>query len=290
MNDVTTDLISMYIEITQSSPINTLGKPFTYYYADDRDVKTDIISSHLFEIDIKSAFPTICKIMFGHEHPFVQNIYALDDKLERNIYIATTLKQQSQIDGHTYLNDLNLYCKILILNYVYSKYEDISVIEYVKDGILIRGVRKPKVTPMQKRFLEFVQSYNIEFHENIIPTYMRFNKTSIYVKSKEKIKVKGRFHDPPEFIIDSLKKLLSGNIYDFKLLNKMKKVYTNLFFEILKQSSLLDDLKYYYEFGDGKYVNKTGTLSTLSDIYPKGYLVEFIYPILSLLRLNRKII
>lgn len=287
MSDVVNWLIQLYMDIVEENPISKLGKPFTYYYADD--VKTDIVATNLVEVDIKSAFPTICCILFGDNHPFVQNIFALDDKLQRNIYIATTLKQQSQVDGGTYLNDLNLLCKILILSFVYTKYQDISILEYVKDGILIRGTRRvDNNAKSYGQLLDFIKRHNIEYHEDPVKLYTRFNKTSIFMYDK-KTKVKGRFHNPPEYILKFIELINNGNIYNKQLLYDVKKIYSDIHYEIIKTISVAD-IKYYYEFDDNKYINNIGMLSSLTDIYPKGYLTEFIYPFLSLLRMNKKVV
>ena len=63
-----------------------------YYQA---DIEKSIISvKDVYEIDIKSAFPTICRIMFREEKEFIDRLNELqEDKLARNIFISTTLKE-----------------------------------------------------------------------------------------------------------------------------------------------------------------------------------------------------
>jgi len=141
------DLMTLFVDITVDCDIAQLGPPFSYYYADV--LKSNLLAKDVFEVDVKSAFPTICKLYFGEEHPFVKSIFAIDSKLERNIFIATTLKQQAEQDGGHYLNELNLWSKILVLGYTYCRYEDVSIIQYVKDGVIIRGKLRDLINTLQ---------------------------------------------------------------------------------------------------------------------------------------------
>jgi hypothetical protein len=270
------------MDLTKECNIRQLGPPFTYYYSEE--TKSNILAKNVIEIDVKSAFPTICKILFGENHTFVQNIFNIQDKLQRNIFISTTLTEQSKIDGQHYLNELNLWSKMLILSYAYSNYEEIHILEYVKDGILIKGEKKnnPSI-----ELDTFIKKYQIEFHEKIKTYYIRFNKTSI--SSDSKIKVKGQYHDPPEYFKHILDSFLKGNIYDSELLNHIKRAYSSIYFNILLKSKLNDELKYYYEFQEKKYLdNRNRLTSNIFELYPKSYLFEFIYPLLSLLRTDYK--
>ena len=104
------ELIDIFINITKGESIAQIGSPFLFYYSDDID--KDILIKDIFSIDIKSAFPTICKILFGDESEFVKKIYSFDKKLERNIFISTTLKQWSQITKVDYLSEVTLLSKI----------------------------------------------------------------------------------------------------------------------------------------------------------------------------------
>lgn len=279
------DLMTLYIDIVSECSIGQLGPPFSYYYADD--VQTNLLAKDVIEVDIKSAFPTICKLYFGEDHPFVKNIFALEDKLERNIYIATTLKQQADLDGSQYLNELNLWSKIFVLGYTYSKYKDISIIQYVKDGVIIQGKLKDTFTQNQHIFLNYIVDHNIIFHETPILYYIRFNKTSI-IKTSNELKVKGKFRNLPKYIeTELLPRFFNGEIYDSDLLYHIRDIYSRTYFEILKGGKLFMDIEYFYGLNENQYLNIQENFGGLGNICPKIYLIGIIYPILSLFRINQ---
>jgi len=278
------DLIPLFVQIVSEEKFKKLGSPFTYNLSDD--VKTNILTRGAFEIDIKSAFPTICKLMYGENDSFVQNIYNIEDKIERNKYIAITLKQQGDKDGKQYLADLNLWSKILTMGYVYSRFKDIVVIQYIKDGVVFIGTHKNKIDNISNQFISFIKNNKIVFHERQIDTFIRFNKTSIVTHGKE-ISVKGDYKDLPPFIHQEiLPSLLSGGIYDYPLLNDVKKIYSKIYFQTLRGGSLVDEINHYYKI-NGQYLNSTGKYDSLLNVEPRSYLRYIIYPILSLCRLSQ---
>lgn len=286
MSSIRQYLINLYLNCTKDCPIRQLGPPFTFYYSEE--TKTNLLSRNLIEIDIKSAFPTICKMLFGANHPFVQNIFNIEDKLQRNIFISTTLTAQSKIDGEHYLNELNLWSKMLILAYTYINYENITLIEYVKDGLLIKGdLIHYNQNPYKLNLDKFIKENNIQFHEKEKRLYLRYNKTSIL--QNDRLKIKGLFHDPPPFFILTLKKFFENKLYDNKLLKELVKIYSNTYWQILYKAKLKDEINLYYKFQDGKYLDKQNKLTNdISKIYPKAYLRELYYPALSLLRSEHK--
>ena len=77
----------------------------------------------------------------------------------------------------------------------------------------------------------------------------------------------------------------NGNIYDSKLLNEVKNIYSKSFFNILYNSSLKEEIDYYYKIND-RYINDNNELDILENMNPKIYLYHIIYPVLSLLRGN----
>jgi hypothetical protein len=276
-------VMELYVEITKECPIGTLGPPFTYYH--NEQIKSNVLATDLVELDVKSAFPTICRLYFGEKHQFVKEIERIDGKLKKNIYIATTLKAQSQVDGKPYLNELNLWSKILILGYTYCKYDSISILQYVKDGAVLKGELRNEITPDMDKFLQFTIDSDIIFHDKPIDLYVRFNKTSIikYFSSSE-YSIKGSFRNLPKYIHDEvLTSFFNGEIYNKQLLLDIKNKYSKLFFEILYNSHLKEDIDYYYLIND-KYLDINGKLGQLKTLDPKIYLLQIIYPILSLLR------
>lgn len=275
--------ILLFSEITADRDIARLGPPYSYYYSDE--IKSNILAENVIEIDIKSAFPTICKIYFGKDHQFVKNIFEINDKLKRNIYISTTLKEQSELDDGKYLNELNLWSKILVLGYVYSRYNEVVILQFIKDGAIIKGKLKDDISENENQFLNFIIDNDVEFHEHHLDYYIRFNKTSI-IKSPSKIDIKGKYKALPKFIQDTVfPRFFNGDIYDYKLLNSIRQIYSSLYFNILYNSNITDYISDYYSI-DGQYLDKHDQFSTLTKICPKMYLINIIYPVLSLFRLK----
>lgn len=268
------NLIELYSDITKECSINNVGEIFSYYYADNS--KTAMSSLDVIELDISSAFPTICKIIFGKDHEFVNQIYQMSNKLERNIFIATTLKEQST-DNNNYLQLLNIYSKIICLGKIYNEYENVNILEYKKDGAIFTANRKNKLD--NNEFSNFLDLNEIDFHINEIDVYLRFNNTSIYKYSNDVI-VKGKYKSPPQYIQENLLNIFKN---PFKT-NEFENIYSDRMFKILKISKLFDLVKYYYMF-ENKYITLENTFSNnISDCYPKQILRNFLFPVLLLLR------
>jgi hypothetical protein len=275
-----------YSQLTSKCPISKLGEIFSYYYADINDVH--ILARDCIELDIRSAFPTICKIMFGEDNAFVKKIFSIEDKFERNKFIAIKLKAKQERENHhtKYIEDLNNYCKQFTFGKVYNNYNDVNILEYKKDSLLFNGETSD---PIFQSVEDCLNDNNVEFRETKIDSYIRFEKTSIYVNSKNII-VKGKFKDCPEFIIDEVlpELLINNNLYNFNNLNKIKTKYSNKYFEILKQNNLINKIKYYYSFGDNQFLDSNGKFTkSIRDIDPNQILIKFLYPIISLLRSER---
>jgi len=278
------DLIPLFVEIVTDIKFKTLGSPYTYQLADE--LETNLLAKSVFEIDIKSAFPTICKLMYGEDDPFVKKIYSIENKIERNKFIAITLKKQGEIDNKAYLSDLNLWSKILTMGYIYSKFIDVVIIQYIKDGAIFIGTYNENISDIQNTFIDFIIKNQVIFHERRIDTFIRFNKTSI-VKCRNEITIKGDYHDLPKYICETIiPSLLGGSIYDYELLNRIKRVYSNTYCQIVKNSAMVNEVKYLYEI-NGSYLNIFGKPDSLKNLDPLSYLRYIIYPILSLCRLNQ---
>ena len=102
--------------------INTI----VYYLA---DIEKSIVSAkNVTEIDIRSAFPTICRLLFNEEKEFINKLDELQaDKLARNIFISTTLK------GTEYLKQLNLIAKMVISSVLMDADPEAKILECKKD-------------------------------------------------------------------------------------------------------------------------------------------------------------
>lgn len=280
---ITDKLLELFVKLTKGESIATIGPPFSYYYSDSSN--TDIIIENCYNVDIKSAFPTICKLLFGINNSFVKKIFEKTDKKERNIYIATTLKDYDRQYHYNFLNDITLLSKILIFCYTYTYYTNISILEYVKDGMYIAANQNNIFNEDQLEFIDILKSYNIQYHDDFIQLYIRFNKTSFYYKNNELI-VKGKYKGLPQGIMDILKKFIEGHIYNTKLLKIIQDYYSDLMFDIVYNGNVSDYLHYLYEFENKKYLNDQNELtSNISEINSKSYLFSIIYPILNLFRI-----
>lgn len=278
------DLIPLFVEIVTDDRFKKLGPPFTYHLAED--IKSNVLVKGAMEIDVKGAFPTICRLMYGDESPFVKEIFAIPDKFERNKYIAITMKQAGDRDGISYLADLNLWSKILVMGYIYSRYDDVVVIQYVKDGVLFLGTPREDFGPKGDTFVDYVIKHEVAFHERRIDNFIRFNRTSVITYGKE-VSIKGNYKDLPEKLQNEvIPSVLGGGIYDYPLLNAVKKLYSKTHYQILRQASLTDDINKLYMI-NGKYLNSSGKLDNLSNLDPRSYLRYILYPILALCRLNQ---
>ena len=80
------NLLGLYTNLKfppQYQELSTIDKHITYYLADHGD---QFISArrqktnYVVELDIKSAFPTICRNFFGEESEFVRKMDSIDEK------------------------------------------------------------------------------------------------------------------------------------------------------------------------------------------------------------------
>lgn len=278
------DLLPLYIDIVKDvGDLGKLGDNYTYYLSDK--TKTSILNTNAIELDIKSAFPTICRLLYGDENSFVKHIFSIDDKFERNKFISIFLTEQSKKDGKYYLQDLNLWSKVLVLGFLYCKYDNVIIIQYIKDGVIFNGNIRESLDDKRYNFSRYIIDNNIVFHEENLDSYIRFNKTTI-TKKQTSIVSKGKYKELPEFINDDIfKRVINGNIHDYVFFNKVKEIYSMKYFTVLKLCSFVDELKKYYMI-NGQYLNSIGNLSSLDSIDPHSYLHFIIYPILALYRMK----
>jgi len=279
------DLIPLYVELVKDTgELGTLGDKYVYQLADT--TKSSILSTNAIEVDIKSAFPTICRLMYGEDNSFVQQIFKIESKFERNKFISIQLTEQSKKDGISYLQDLNFWSKVLVLGYLYAKYEDIVIIQYIKDGVVFNGNIKGNPCDNSNSFNKYVVDNDVTFHEKHLDSFIRFNRTTV-IKLGDKLSVKGIFKDPPQYINDIvIPSIMSGNIYDYKHLEDVKLKYSYKYYMILREAPLTEELTYYYRSND-QYLNEIGKPCGVMDLDPRAYLRYIVYPILSLYRLKQ---
>lgn len=284
------NIIPLYSKITKHCKINNLGPPFAYFEADN--VNSHVYTTNLIDLDISAAFPNICRLYFGSDHPFVKKIFSIKEKRKRNIFISITLTEQSKIDKKNYLQELNFWCKILILGYTYALYKDVNILEYKKDGLLFKGNQKTKLTDDEHEFLLFLENGKIQFHNTLVLQYARFHRTSLYDINKELI-VKGYYKNLPKYLKQQIIELfINGKIYNNELLYNIKERYSHVYSQILIKSNLNNLFHETYAFiknSESSYLASDGKLTkNKSMLNIKTYLIYIVYPILALLKLKVK--
>lgn len=277
------EIIQHYSQLTKDCNINNIYEKFSYYYAEE--LKTSILISNCLDIDIISAYPNICKLIYYKKFPkFIDQIQQKIQKKERNIFIATFLAEQGQNDNFDYLHELNIYCKIFVLSYIYNNYKNIEILEYKKDGVLFTSTIK-QFYEINQDLNIFFKKNNISFHIKNIDLYAYYNKTSIYVINK-KIFFKGKLKEPSSFLYDNIFNLIiKKEIYNNDFLDNIKQLYSPLFLKILYKNNMFHLIHKYYSFQKNKFLTFSGQLTTsINEIDTYQILKQFIYPILYLLR------
>jgi len=281
-------LIEAYTLITQKCEINYLGPPFTYYLADY--LNNNLFVKNVLYLDLKSAYPSICQIYFDKDSEFIEKLNSLPNKLEKNKFIAINLKKLSEINQNKIITEFNILCKVLILGYTYSIFNNPVIIEYIKDGVIIKFSELNKnLDDNQKYFLNFINENNFKIHIEKILSYIRLCKNTSILSFDDynNIIIKGKYKNIPEYIKKLILKFLEGEIYNTILLNEIRIIYSEVFSKIIFASNLIDEIRYYYSF-DKYYLNKYGKLSDKNEFNNEAYLNYIIYPILSMIRLNSK--
>jgi hypothetical protein len=283
------DIFKVYSELTADCPINKIGEYINYYQSDD--LKSNILVRNCIELDMTSAFPNICRYLFSYSDPeFIDKLFSIEKKIEKNIFLTNYLKDKGSKNNKNYLIELTNYAKILTLSYVYNNYDNINILEFKKDGAVFVG---ELIYPKNNTLSEFNNYNNFIYHSNNINLYSRFSRTSIYLKNNE-IDVKGIYKNPPEYIHKYVLPflLLNNDIFSNKL-QSLIDVYSRKFFNILYLSNLFDQIKYYYSFNN-KYLSAELKLEAVpfgpnlkDTVEPFLILKEFIFPLLSLLRLEK---
>lgn len=285
------DILTLYTQITKENELADLNSGLSFYQGDK--INTDILSSNIIEIDIVSAFPTILKILYGEDHNFVKDVFSIEDKLKRNIHISTTLSNDDTINDLPYrIADLNTWCKIIIFGYVHSIYNDVNVFEYKKDSLLFGAEEKRNSEKEHHKFVDFLIKHEVQFHEKKIKHYIRSNKTSYFFI--DQLSIKGVYKNMPVKLKKYILSIFSGELYNKLLLNEIKYNYSLENLHILVKSGLVEDYQQLFAFGADQYLDINGqlkkmssTIKILDDCLPSSYLRVIVYPILSLLRMEK---
>lgn len=242
-----------------------------YYAADENNGKLSA-SKNIYEVDISSAFPTICNHIFSKSDPFIIKLNELTDKLSRNIFISTTLKDTG------YLKQLNLISKMIISTCVMQANPDNDIFELKKDGIVYSGDRIINTDAYEY----YTEELGFKIKENKYNSYVRYNKTSYYVTDDDVI-IKGVYKDRPQYLMDMIKKYyLEGELNT----NELNQIYSNKYYEIIRFNKLNELFDKYYLCENNKYLTKGYRYSPFKTIFkceilPKNYLKMFLYPLLT---------
>lgn len=280
------DIFKKYSGLVADCPIKEIGQNINYYYADD--LKLNVSMSNLIDLDMKSAFPNICKILWPNSD-FVNQLFSIEDKLEKNIFLTNALIKHKEQTGINYLVSLNNYAKMFVLGHVYNTYSDIQIFEFKKDGVLFKGT--PLNGCIDSEFNSYIEE-NFKFHVQSVSQYYRLQhiRTSIYryhcfIEKTDKYIFKGSIKQVPKYLNDIFfKKILVTDIYSQELTDFIK-IYSLDYYLFLKKIGFYDKIKEYYLFNDKHYLQFNGKLIDNNlDFDPCFILYNFIYPILSMAR------
>lgn len=241
-----------------------------YYYADSNNYNVSV--DDLYLIDLKSAFPSLCKLMFGMNSQFVKDIEKQNTKFDKNKFIAISLKNTP------YLKELNLLSKMIVTSCVISNDINSEIFELKKDGILYKG----KNINFDNIFYKYyTEKLGLVFHIDHYKRYYRNNKTSYYLNDNNELEIKGVYKDRPEFLENIALKILVNDIIDY---NELFDIYSYQRWKIIQKFNLDELFIKYFICNNNKYLDynlKYQQIKTIEkcNIFPKNYLKLFIYPL-----------
>jgi hypothetical protein len=267
----------------QYKDILKIDKPLRWLLADEKDQYISIYKrtkeQKILDIDISGCFPTICNYLFKDTNPkFIEDIEKQPTKLEKNIFIANTLKTTN------YLKVLNIISKMVILGYIFDRKDsaNISLLEFEKDGCLIFITEDLYLDDINTPFLEYVTKNNFKFRVTEYDYYIRCNNTSWYWTDETKdVRIKGKYKHTPKEILSLYNDIFSGKSADIQ---KYTEIYNPSSFKIIRNNNLQEILKKYYFCddenkilaSDGRYEKYHWTKSLID---PVVYQKTFIFPI-----------
>ena len=244
-----------------------------YYKADEE--QNLIHAENIREIDIQSAYVTICRIMFQDNKEFLDKLNELEsNKLERNKFIAISLKGTPELQKIAYI------CKMIVSSIIMEINKEPIIFELKKDSVSFLGENQNLENSKLYQF--YKDNYNFNFHINKYKQYVRYNKTSYFLDYNDNLIIKGNYKIRPPILTNAAKNILMKHEINFDLLNM---IYSKQYFNILKQENLVNTFQKYY-VNDNKYLtnlfkyNHYIELGYINNIFPKNYLKLFIYPLL----------
>ncbi len=285
------DLIDKYFNnikppITHQE-IAKIGGPISWYLADSNNNIINMTgnnTNYILDLDIKSAFPTICHNLFNQNSPFITHLDSIQEKLEKNIFIATTLKGER-------LKQINQICKLIIVGIIFdtqdqNELDDITILELKKDGCLITCnydtlQRIKNLNNSDQDFTKYIKLLNFDFHYDEYTKYIRSNRTTFLLnKGLDNLKIKGQYKYIPEKLKLSMINIMLNNFVDMK---NIKLIYTTEFFKIIQKNNLSTYLKNYYLCNKNKVINHIGKYTNIqynTKVDPQLYKKLFLYPLL----------
>lgn len=264
--------------------LGKLGKYISWYFADHEQQLISIDSQpnqHVIELDISSAFPVICHALFDPNSEFIKHLDNISNKKEKNIYIATTLKNTG------YLNQLNTICKLIVMGVLFNidNSDEILILELKKDGCVICCSTEVKnkiynLNNIDNEFLNYISQYNFNFHTNKHDVYIRSHKTSIF-GSTEGIKIKGIYKHRPKKLLEMTENyLIKQKEFDEEYI---KYIYSKHIWDIIRLNGLKEHLENFYLCNGRKVLSSAGKYETISmsnNVDPRLYLKIFVFPLL----------
>lgn len=264
-----------------------IGGPISQYLADQSNTlinQTGNNTTHIIDVDITSAFPTLCYNLFKQDSQFIQTLNLIKEKKAKNIYIATTLKGEA-------LKQINQMCKLIILGIIFDannqdELNDILVLELKKDGCLISCPsetvnRLENLKTTDKRFTQFINRCNFEFHFDKYSKYIRSNRTTFLLnKNLDDIIIKGHYKHVPKKLKTFMIEIL---LQQSKSRETINHIYSKKFFKILQKNNVINLLQNYYLCDKNKVIDHTGKYVPLQNntkVDPAIYRKIFLHPLI----------
>ena len=279
-------LLNLYNQIKfdiDEADLSKIDTNITYYLADKKKQFILANNPNIVEVDIVSAFPTIVNCLFDKNSTFLQNLNSMSGKKQKNIFIATSLKETE------YLRRLNIICKIIIYGFIKENTNDFLLLELKKDGILLQLDNENYDQLIlaingeeyyKNSLTEFIYKNNFKFHLTNYNSYLRCNSTSFFTLNNELI-IKGKYKYLPDKLFEFLTDYLNGKKID---LYELKTIYSKLFYKTIQINYLKEYINNYYVCNNQKvlnFENKYVNYSIHTNIDPLIYMRNFVYPLIA---------
>lgn len=280
------EIIDEYFKVqipVQYQEISKIDKHISWYAA-DQDQNIIVAKCRgdykIVEIDISTAFPTICRNLFDNNSEFIITMNSIEDKTERNIFISTHLPGD-------YLKILNQVSKMVIFGLIFdiSSEDDIQLFELKKDGVVIgsNSFIIDKLNNLEDygtAFTKFVVNHSFKFRFKEYEKYLRSNKTSYFLeKGIQELTIKGIYKKVPEELKKYLLKIFREEKIDLSILNK---IYNKKAWQIIHENVLKKLIESYYLCDNSTIVNNNAKYEKYgrhSIIDPGIYLKIWVYPL-----------